>query len=139
MSKTKETLLDPLFDNNPIALQVLGICSALAVTTKMETSVVMAIAVICVMALSNLSVTILRNHIPPSIRIIVQLTIIAFRSLKSVVFPAQSRSCVSSSMLSPLRVLRVRAALAKPPGIERTQRGERSHELRTDEGEDRRR
>jgi len=77
MSKTKETLLDPLFDNNPIALQVLGICSALAVTTKMETSVVMAIAVICVMALSNLSVSILRNHIPPSIRIIVQLTIIA--------------------------------------------------------------
>lgn len=77
MSKAKETLLDPLFDNNPIALQVLGICSALAVTTKMQTSVVMAIAVICVMALSNLSVSLLRNHIPPSIRIIVQLTIIA--------------------------------------------------------------
>jgi Na+-transporting NADH:ubiquinone oxidoreductase subunit D len=77
VSKAKETLLDPLFDNNPIALQVLGICSALAVTTKMQTSVVMAIAVICVMALSNLSVSLLRNHIPPSIRIIVQLTIIA--------------------------------------------------------------
>jgi Na+-transporting NADH:ubiquinone oxidoreductase subunit D len=70
-------MLDPLFDNNPIALQVLGICSALAVTTKMETSFVMAIAVICVLALSNLSVSILRNYIPPSIRIIVQLTIIA--------------------------------------------------------------
>ena len=77
MSKTKEVLIDPLFDNNPIALQVLGICSALAVTTKMETSAVMAIAVVCVLALSNLSVSILRNHIPPSIRIIVQLTIIA--------------------------------------------------------------
>lgn len=77
MSKTKQTMLDPLFDNNPIALQVLGICSALAVTTKMETSFVMAIAVICVLALSNLSVSILRNYIPPSIRIIVQLTIIA--------------------------------------------------------------
>ncbi len=77
MSKAKETLIDPLFDNNPIALQVLGICSALAVTTKMQTSMVMAIAVICVMALSNLSVSLLRNHIPPSIRIIVQLTIIA--------------------------------------------------------------
>ena len=77
MSKAKETLIDPLFDNNPIALQVLGICSALAVTTKMQTSLVMAVAVICVMALSNLSVSLLRNHIPPSIRIIVQLTIIA--------------------------------------------------------------
>ncbi|MEE2901227.1 MAG: NADH:ubiquinone reductase (Na(+)-transporting) subunit D [Myxococcota bacterium] len=77
MSKTKEVLIDPLFDNNPIALQVLGICSALAVTTKMETAAVMAIAVTCVLALSNLSVSVLRNHIPPSIRIIVQLTIIA--------------------------------------------------------------
>ena len=77
MAKTKEVLLDPLFDNNPIALQVLGICSALAVTTKMETATVMSIAVIAVMALSNMSVSILRNYIPPSIRIIVQLTIIA--------------------------------------------------------------
>jgi Na+-transporting NADH:ubiquinone oxidoreductase subunit D len=77
MSKTKEVLLDPLFDNNPIALQVLGICSALAVTTKMETAVVMSLAVIAVLALSNLSISILRNYIPPSIRIIVQLTIIA--------------------------------------------------------------
>lgn len=77
MSKTKQILLDPLFDNNPIALQVLGICSALAVTTKMETALVMSVAVVCVLALSNLSVSILRNYIPPSIRIIVQLTIIA--------------------------------------------------------------
>ena len=73
----KQVLLDPLFDNNPIALQVLGICSALAVTTKMETAAVMSIAVVAVMALSNLSVSILRDFIPPSIRIIVQLTIIA--------------------------------------------------------------
>ena len=76
-TSTKRVLLDPLFDNNPIALQVLGICSALAVTTKMETASVMAIAVVAVMALSNLSVSVLRNFIPPSIRIIVQLTIIA--------------------------------------------------------------
>ena len=75
--KKSEVLLDPLFNNNPIALQVLGICSALAVTTKLETSVVMCIAVIAVMAGSNVSVSLLRNHIPPSIRIIVQLTIIA--------------------------------------------------------------
>lgn len=77
MSKAREALVDPLFDNNPIALQVLGICSALAVTTKLETSIVMAVAVICVLALSNLSVSMIRNYIPPSIRIIVQLTIIA--------------------------------------------------------------
>lgn len=77
MSKTKEILFDPLFENNPIALQVLGICSALAVTTKLETALVMAIAVTCVLSLSNFSISMLRNYIPPSIRIIVQLTIIA--------------------------------------------------------------
>ena len=73
----KRVLLDPLFENNPIALQVLGICSALAVTTKMETSVVMAVAVTAVTAFSNLAVSALRNYIPASIRIIVQLTVIA--------------------------------------------------------------
>jgi Na+-transporting NADH:ubiquinone oxidoreductase subunit D len=77
MSSDKQVLLDPLFDNNPIALQVLGICSALAVTTKLETAIVMAVAVTCVLALSNLSISYLRDYIPPSIRIIVQLTIIA--------------------------------------------------------------
>jgi Na+-transporting NADH:ubiquinone oxidoreductase subunit D len=76
-SKTNQVLLDPLFNNNPIALQVLGICSALAVTTKLETSLVMSVAVIAVIALSNLSVSLIRNMIPGSIRIIVQLTIIA--------------------------------------------------------------
>jgi len=75
--KSKEVLLDPLFNNNPIALQVLGICSALAVTTKMETAVVMSIALTTVTACSNVAVSIIRNKIPPSIRIIVQLTIIA--------------------------------------------------------------
>lgn len=73
----KKVLLDPLFENNPIALQVLGICSALAVTTKMETALVMCGAVVFVVALSNFSVSLLRNHIPTNIRIIVQLTIIA--------------------------------------------------------------
>jgi len=73
----KHTVLDPLFENNPIALQVLGICSALAVTTKMETSVVMCAAVIAVLTLSNFSISLIRNYIPSSIRIIVQLTIIA--------------------------------------------------------------
>lgn len=78
MSQTsKEVLLDPLFNNNPIALQVLGICSALAVTTKMETAVVMSIALTVVTACSNMAVSAIRNYIPPSIRIIVQLTVIA--------------------------------------------------------------
>ena len=75
--KQKAALLDPLFNDNPIAAQVLGICSALAVTTKLETSVVMSLAVIAVLTLSNLSVSLIRNLIPSSIRIIVQLTIIA--------------------------------------------------------------
>ncbi len=75
--KQKAALLDPLFNDNPIAMQVLGICSALAVTTKLETSVVMSAAVIAVLTLSNVSVSLIRNLIPPSIRIIVQLTIIA--------------------------------------------------------------
>jgi Na+-transporting NADH:ubiquinone oxidoreductase subunit D len=76
-ARHKQVLLDPLLNDNPIAAQVLGICSALAVTTKLETSVVMSLAVIAVLSLSNLSVSLIRNLIPPSIRIIVQLTIIA--------------------------------------------------------------
>ncbi|MEE4271965.1 MAG: NADH:ubiquinone reductase (Na(+)-transporting) subunit D [Thermoanaerobaculales bacterium] len=76
-ARYKQVLLDPLFNDNPIAAQVLGICSALAVTTKLETSVVMSLAVIAVLSLSNLTVSLIRNLIPPSIRIIVQLTIIA--------------------------------------------------------------
>jgi len=75
--KQRQALLDPLFDNNPIALQVLGICSALAVTTKMDTALVMCLAVTAVTALSNFSISLLRNQIPASIRIIVQLVVIA--------------------------------------------------------------
>lgn len=77
MASNREIFVDPLFNDNPIALQVLGICSALAVTTKLETSLVMSAAVIVVMTLANLSISLLRNKIPSSIRIIVQLTIIA--------------------------------------------------------------
>ena len=77
MSKSKEALLDPLFTNNPIALQVLGICSALAVTTKLETALVMSVALTLVTAFSNVSVSLIRDRIPSSIRIIVQLSIIA--------------------------------------------------------------
>ncbi|MEC7938891.1 MAG: NADH:ubiquinone reductase (Na(+)-transporting) subunit D, partial [Pseudomonadota bacterium] len=68
---------DPLFNNNPIALQILGICSALAVTSSMKVSFVMCIALTTVAAFSNLFVSLIRNQIPSSIRIIVQMTIIA--------------------------------------------------------------
>ncbi len=75
--KKLDVLTDPLVNNNPIALQILGICSALAVTTKMETSAVMSVAVIAVTAFSNLAVSAIRHFIPTSIRIIVQMTVIA--------------------------------------------------------------
>jgi Na+-transporting NADH:ubiquinone oxidoreductase subunit D len=75
--KAKKIFWDPVFNNNPIALQVLGVCSALAVTVKLETTLVMCAAVIFVLAASNVSVSIIRNVIPSSIRIIVQMTIIA--------------------------------------------------------------
>jgi Na+-transporting NADH:ubiquinone oxidoreductase subunit D len=77
MAKVSEVLFDPIFNNNPIALQVLGICSALAVTSKMDTVIAMTCALIFVTSLSNLSVSLIRNHIPTNIRIIVQMTIIA--------------------------------------------------------------
>ena len=73
----KKALFNPLFNNNPIALQVLGICSALAVTTKMESVLVMCLAVVMVTGLANVSVSLIRNVIPSNIRIIVQMTIIA--------------------------------------------------------------
>lgn len=76
-SEVKDVLVTPILRENPITLQVLGICSALAVTTKLETALVMAIAVTLVTALSSAAIAAIRNHIPNSIRIIVQMTIIA--------------------------------------------------------------
>lgn len=73
----KGLLLNPVVNNNPIALQILGICSALAVTTKLETAVVMGIAVSLVTAFSSFFIALIRNYIPNSIRIIVQMAIIA--------------------------------------------------------------
>ena len=77
MAKTKELLFDPVINDNPIALQVLGICSALAVTSSMSVAFVMSLAVIAVCAFSGLFVSVIRSQIPSSIRIIVQMTIIA--------------------------------------------------------------
>ena len=77
MSNVKDVLLGPIFTNNPIGLQILGICSALAVTTKMSVALVMCIALTMVTAFSNLFISMIRNQIPSSIRIIVQMTVIA--------------------------------------------------------------
>ncbi|MET1256351.1 NADH:ubiquinone reductase (Na(+)-transporting) subunit D [Aliikangiella maris] len=73
----KKVVTRPIADNNPIALQVLGICSALAVTSKVETALVMSMALTLVTAFSNLLISTIRSQIPSSIRIIVQMTIIA--------------------------------------------------------------
>ncbi|MCP5488299.1 MAG: NADH:ubiquinone reductase (Na(+)-transporting) subunit D [Verrucomicrobia bacterium] len=77
MAKTKEIILDPLSDNNPITIQILGICSALAVTVKMETAAVMAIALTVVLTLSNVAMSLLRTVTPGRIRMIVEMSVIA--------------------------------------------------------------
>ena len=77
MADTKSILTTPIFDNNPIGLQILGICSALAVTTSMANAMVMCVALTLVTAFSSFFISIIRKQIPSSIRIIVQMTIIA--------------------------------------------------------------
>jgi Na+-transporting NADH:ubiquinone oxidoreductase subunit D len=77
MDSIKETLTTPIFKNNPIALQILGICSALAVTSSLQVTLVMCVALTFVCAFANLGVSLIRQHIPSSIRIIVQMVIIA--------------------------------------------------------------
>lgn len=77
MSEVRKVLFTPIFSNNPIALQILGICSALAVTSSMSVSLVMAIALTMVTAFSNLFISLIRSNIPSSIRIIVQMIVIA--------------------------------------------------------------
>jgi Na+-transporting NADH:ubiquinone oxidoreductase subunit D len=126
MSKQKEVLLDPLENNNPIALQVLGICSALAVTTKMETAIVMSLAVIAVTACSNVAISMIRNLIPPSIRIIVQLSIIASlviitdQILKAFVYDISKQLSVFVGLIITNCIVMGRAeafAMQNPPGL----------------------
>ena len=74
---SKAAVSDPLMSNNPISLQVLGICSALAVTTKLDIAFVMTLAVVAVLCISNTVISLLRNMIPSKVRIIVQLSVIA--------------------------------------------------------------
>ncbi len=75
--KTKEVLFNPLSKNNPVVVQVLGICSVLAVTAKLEPAIVMGISVIAVLAFANVIISLIRNTIPTNIRIIVQLVVVA--------------------------------------------------------------
>ena len=77
MSKAKQVLLNPIFNDNPIALQILGICSALAVTGTLYITLIMCVALTAVVTLSNFFVSLIRNQIPTNIRIIVQISIIA--------------------------------------------------------------
>ncbi len=75
--KSKAVLTDPLMNNNPITIQILGICSALAVTVKVDTAIVMSIALVFVVSMSNAIISLLRKLIPTRVRIIVMLTVIA--------------------------------------------------------------
>ena len=126
MSKTRDALMDPLFNTNPIALQVLGICSALAITTKMSTALVMSGAVVFVLLFSNLFVSLLRNQIPTNIRIIVQLTIIASlvivvdQVLKAYAFGLSKQLSVFVGLIITNCIIMGRAeayAMQNPPGV----------------------
>ena len=122
----RDVLVDPIFNNNPIALQVLGICSALAVTTKMDTALVMTAAVVAVLIASNFFISALRNHIPTNIRIIVQLTIIASlvivvdEVLKAYLFEISQQLSVFVGLIITNCIIMGRAeafAMQNPPGL----------------------
>lgn len=120
----KKNLFDPLVSNNPIALQVLGICSALAVTSNMKTSVVMAVSLTTVLTFSNLIISILRNKIPSSIRMIVQMVVIASlviltdQILKAYVFEISKQLSVFVALIITNCIVMGRAegyAMQNPP------------------------
>ncbi len=126
MAKPRDVVLDPLLDNNPIGLQVLGVCSALAVTTKVETAFVMSLAVLAVTVGSSLVVSLLRKRIPPSIRIITQLTIIASlvivadQVLKAFVYDISLQLSVFVGLIITNCMVMGRAeafAMQNPPGL----------------------
>ena len=123
---TKKIILDPLVDNNPIGLQVLGVCSALAVTTNLGTALVMSLALTSVTAFSNLSISMIRNHIPSAIRIIVQMTIIASlvivvdQVLKAYVYDLSKQLSVFVGLIITNCIVMGRAeafAMKNPPGV----------------------
>ena len=120
----KKTLITPIFDDNPIALQILGICSALAVTTNLQTTFVMCLALTAVCAFSNLFVSLVRNFVPNSIRIIVQMIIIASlvivvdQILKAVAYDVSKQLSVFVGLIITNCIVMGRAeafALQNPP------------------------
>ena len=126
MSRAKDVFLDPLFNKNPIGLQILGICSALAVTSKLETVIVMSLAVTFVIAGSNVSVSLIRKQIPSSIRIIVEITIIATlviivdQFLKAYAFGISKQLSVFVGLIITNCIVLGRAegfAMKNPPGL----------------------
>lgn len=126
MSQAKDVLFDPIFNKNPIGLQILGICSALAVTSKLETVVVMSLAVIFVICGSNVSISLIRRQIPSSIRIIVEITIIATlviivdQFLKAYAFGISKQLSVFVGLIITNCIVLGRAegfAMKNPPGL----------------------
>jgi Na+-transporting NADH:ubiquinone oxidoreductase subunit D len=126
MSEVKKVLFAPIFNNNPIALQILGICSALAVTSSLTVSLVMSIALTVVTAFSNFFIAIIRNHIPSSIRIIVQMIIIASlvivvdQILKAFAFEISKQLSVFVGLIITNCIVMGRAeayAMKNPPGM----------------------
>ncbi|MGU9977179.1 MAG: NADH:ubiquinone reductase (Na(+)-transporting) subunit D [Candidatus Oxydemutatoraceae bacterium WSBS_2016_MAG_OTU14] len=125
-SQSRQALTDPLFNNNPITLQILGICSALAVTTTLGAAFVMCLALTVVTALSNASISMVRNHVPTNIRIIVQITIIASlvivvdEVLKAYVYETSKLLSVFVGLIVTNCIVLGRAeafAMKNPPGI----------------------
>jgi len=126
MRNHTRTLIDPILVSNPVTLQILGICSALAVTTSLSTSIVMSAALISVLTLSNGIISLIRNHVPRSIRLIVQITIIASlvivvdQVLQAYMFAMSKRLSVFVGLIVTNCIVLARAegfAMKNPPGM----------------------
>jgi len=126
MGRYKEAFTAPLFQQNPIAVQILGICSALAVTTRVETALVMSLAVTAVVSLSSFSISLIRKEVPGSIRIIVEMTIIASlvivvdQFLKAYAYETSKQLSIFVGLIITNCIVLGRAevfALKNPPGI----------------------
>jgi Na+-transporting NADH:ubiquinone oxidoreductase subunit D len=126
MSSKRKVLLSPIFENNPIALQILGVCSALAVTTQLSVTLVMCVALTTVVAFSNFFISLIRHHMPSSIRIIVQMTIIASlviavdQTLQAFAYEISKSLSVFVGLIITNCIVMGRAeafAMKNPPGI----------------------
>ncbi len=125
-SSIKKVIVDPLSENNPVTIQILGICSSLAVTTKVETALVMALSLTTVTAFSNLVISLMRNYIPAKIRIIVELAvvstlvIVADQFLRAYLFDISRQLSVFVGLIITNCIVMGRLeayALQNPPGL----------------------